>query len=41
MFLEILFPQIVIVIGVIGVLICFGFYFAPEDKKEQHHKEHH
>ena len=37
MLLDIWFPQIVIVIGGVGALLCFAMVFAPTEKEEDHH----
>ena len=43
MLLEIWFPQIVIVLGGVGALLCFAIVLAPSEKHEEHHpdEEHH
>ena len=40
MFLQIWFPQIVIVVGGIGALLCFAMVFFSHEKSDDDHAEH-
>ncbi|MBX7109648.1 MAG: hypothetical protein K1X61_13435 [Chitinophagales bacterium] len=41
MLLQIWFPQIVMVVGGAGALLCFVIAFAPEIKHGEHHDDEH
>lgn len=41
MLLEIWFPQIVMVVGGVGALLCFVIALSPEIKHGEHHDDDH